>query len=101
MVDRPGQVRYFPVQVSRASRRCRTSAVVHREPVLGPVEGRALGIGIDQQHGGPLPLQLAGKVQRDRRLAGAALLGQDGDDHGSSRAAGEDCQQQKRLLSDS
>ena len=59
-------------------------------PLLGPVEGRALRIGIDQQHGGPLPLQLAGKVQRDRRLAGAALLGQHGDDHGSlARACGK------------
>ena len=50
-------------------------------PPLGPVERRALGIGVDQQHGLAGPGELAGEVQRDRRLAGAPFLGQDRDDH--------------------
>jgi hypothetical protein len=91
MVDRLCQVRYFPVQGLSGkpddAEQARSSVT---GSLLGPVQSRALGIGINEEDGGPSSLQLAGKVQRYRRLAGAALLRQDGDDHGSlARACGK------------
>lgn len=50
--------------------------------LLRPVEGRALGIGVDQHDALALPGPGSGEVQGEGGLAGAALLVEQGDDHG-------------------
>ena len=84
MVDRLCQLRHFPVQclAGKPDDAEQARPAVARS-LLGPVQSGTLRIGVDQENGGALPLQLAGEMQRNGGLAGAALLGENGDDHGS------------------
>ena len=50
-------------------------------PLLRPVERRALRIGVDQGDSFPFPGPFAGEMQGERRLADAALLVEERDDH--------------------
>jgi hypothetical protein len=46
----------------------------HRQPLAGmPVGHGALGVGVDQDHGGAIGRQGAGQIDRDRALAGTAF----------------------------
>src|SRR5579863_816878 len=49
--------------------------------LLGPVERRALGIGVDDENALSFPGPLAGEMQCQRRLAEAALLVEKRHDH--------------------
>ena len=49
--------------------------------LLRPVERRALRVGVDQRDALALPRPFAGEMQRERRLADAALLVEERDDH--------------------
>src|SRR5690348_6291419 len=49
--------------------------------LLGPIEGRALRIGVDERDPLSLPGPLAGEMQRERRLADAAFLVEQRDDY--------------------
>src|SRR5579872_448508 len=49
--------------------------------LLGPVERRALRVGVDQRDPLSLPGPLAGEMQGERRLADAAFLIEQRDDH--------------------
>src|ERR1700676_2795936 len=53
------------------------------QPLLGPVERRALRIGVDQGDALSFPGPFAGEMQRERRLADAAFLVEERDDHRS------------------
>jgi hypothetical protein len=58
-----------------------------RKPLsCGPVEGRALGIGIYEDNPLPFPGPLAGKMQGERGLADTTLLIEERDDHRSPLA---------------
>ena len=54
---------------------------------LCPVECRALGIGIEQDHRTALHRQFAGEVRGERRLADPAFLVEQGDDHDAPPSA--------------
>lgn len=86
MIGVTRQLRRFPVQ--RIS--CQTDDTEQAlQPLTGtllrPVQRRALRIGIDQGHALALPRPFAGEVQRQRRLADAALLIEERDDHDAPR----------------
>ena len=49
--------------------------------LLGPIERRALRIGVDQGDSFPFPAPFAGEMQGQCRLADAALLVEQRDDH--------------------
>ena len=49
--------------------------------LLGPVERRALRVGVDERDSLALPGPFAGEMQGQRRLADAALLVEERDDH--------------------
>src|SRR5690606_10098651 len=49
--------------------------------LLRPVEGRALRVGVDQGDAAPTDRQFAGEMQRKCRLAHAAFLVEQRDDH--------------------
>jgi hypothetical protein len=50
-------------------------------PLLCPIERRALRVGIDQRDAQSLSRPGAGEMQRERRLADAAFLVEDRNDH--------------------
>ncbi|GCE84551.1 hypothetical protein MSKU9_2692 [Komagataeibacter diospyri] len=53
-------------------------------PLRRPVQCRALRVGIDDRHALAFPSPLAREMQRQRRLADAALLVEEGHDHDPS-----------------
>ena len=55
-----------------------------RAALLGPVERRALRVGVDQRDALALARPFAGEMQRQRRLADAAFLIEERDDHGAT-----------------
>jgi hypothetical protein len=56
-------------------------------PLLCPIERRALRVGIDQRDAQSLSRPGAGEMQRERRLADAAFLVEERDNHGATSTA--------------
>ncbi|MCY1405469.1 hypothetical protein D9M71_207080 [compost metagenome] len=82
MVGASGQFRGFLVQrlacqVNRAEQPGQTLLAAS----LGPVQGRALWVGIEQDHVQPAQCQFAGDMGCQGGLADPAFLVEQGDDH--------------------
>jgi hypothetical protein len=72
--------------VERAARKtddAEQTRVAASGALLGPIERRSLWVGVDQGHTLSLTGPMPGEVQRERRLADAAFLVEQGDDHWS------------------
>ncbi|SFK69671.1 hypothetical protein SAMN05444581_11592 [Methylocapsa palsarum] len=57
------------------------AAQILASPLLGPVQGRSLRVGVDQGDALTLASPLAGEMKRQGRFADPALLVQQSDDH--------------------
>src|SRR3546814_15231060 len=68
-------------RISRQTDDTKQACQAFTRSLLRPVERRALGIGVDENDALSSPSPFAGQVQRERRLADAALLIEERDDH--------------------
>ena len=66
----------------------RTASVALPCALLGPIERRALRVGVDEGDAPALNGPRAGEMKRQRRLADAALLVEERDDHDAPRGPG-------------
>src|SRR5579875_1108949 len=77
-----GELRRLTMQrVTRKADDAEQAVETAARTLLGPIEGRALRIRVDQRDPLSLPGPLAREVQRKRRLADAAFLIEQRDDH--------------------
>jgi hypothetical protein len=77
------QLRRFPVQgIARQADDAEQPPPVLTRPLLRPIQRRTLRIGVDEGHALAPPGPFTGEMQRQRRLADAALLIEERDDHG-------------------
>ena len=82
MIGVARQIRRFAMErVARQADDAEAARKVFTGELLGPVEGRALRVGVDQRDAIPAPCPFTGEMQGERRFTGAALLVEQGDDH--------------------
>jgi len=77
-----GQFGRFPMQrVTRQADGAEQPRQAFTAALLRPIQRRALRVGVDQRDALTPPSPFPGKVKRQRRLADATLLIEEGDNH--------------------
>ena len=89
MVDVASKLRKLLVQcLARQAQNAEQPRQTLPDALLSPVQGRALGVSIDDKHPPPASAPGTGQVQGEGRFADAALLVEQGDDHRRPPAGG-------------